>query len=284
MNGVDVSRWQPANVLDLIDFDFAVVKITQGNSLSNANIDKQLAKAKDKGVYGVYHFDNGNDNYKGEVDAFVKESKSRGVVGDGILFWDWEAGALNKGVARLAKIREYLKSKIGYAAIYASGSVCKSNKSEIDKWDLVWVAAYGSDKTQNGYKPDATQTWYPDAKIHQYTQHGRLSGFGSDLDLNVAHMSASDWFSIAGKSNSKPSPKPDAKPDAKPESVDGGKETNYRVPVDYRDKDGKTVKVPKSYRASWESKGYIKNNHLTELGLRRIKSSSLQYRLIEDKA
>ena len=51
LNGVDVSGWQPSNVLDLIDFDFAIVKITQGNSLTNKNLDGQLKSAKAKGDF-----------------------------------------------------------------------------------------------------------------------------------------------------------------------------------------------------------------------------------------
>ena len=73
MNGVDVSGYDPSDVLDLIDFDFAIVKITQSDQLSNDNLDGQLKSAKAKGVYGVYHFDNGNDDWQAEADTFLTE-------------------------------------------------------------------------------------------------------------------------------------------------------------------------------------------------------------------
>ncbi|HCC35339.1 MAG TPA: hypothetical protein DEQ02_06770, partial [Ruminococcaceae bacterium] len=197
LNGVDVSGWQPGNVLDLIPFDFAIVKISQGSSASNSYANSQLNSARKKGLYGVYHFDNGNDNYKQEVDVFIAEATKKDIPGKGILFWDWEATAVNKGIGRLAKIREYLKSKLGYAAIYASGSPVKSNSSEFKKWDYVWVASYGSNPLLRQYNPNVTQNYWPDALIHQYGSRGRLGSYSGDIDLNVAFGSREGWQAIA---------------------------------------------------------------------------------------
>jgi LysM repeat protein len=211
LNGVDVSGWQPSNVLDLIPFDFAIVKITQSNGASNKNVTGQLKSAKAKGIYGVYHFDNGNDNWQGEVDAFLAEAKKQDVPGNGILFWDWEAESLKKGPARLAKIREYLKKNLGYTAIYLSGSPAKEHTSEIKHWDYVWVAAYGSNAIMKSYNSNATQNHWPDAIIHQYCAKGMLDSHNGYLDLNVAHLSADQWKAIAKKSIINNTPTPTAK-------------------------------------------------------------------------
>ncbi len=197
LNGVDVSGWQPANVLDLIPFDFAIIKISQGNSKSNSYADAQLKSARSKGLYGVYHFDNGNSDYKREVDAFLSEAVKKDIPGKGILFWDWEADAINRGIGRLAEIRKYLKTKLGYAAIYTSGSPARSYASEFKNWDYVWVASYGSNPQVSQYNPNATQSYWPDAVIHQYGSRGRLGRYNGDLDINVCHLTKDGWLAVA---------------------------------------------------------------------------------------
>jgi len=199
LNGVDVSGYQPDNVLSLIPFDFAIVKITQGNASSNKNFAGQIKDAQAKGVYGVYHFDSGSTDYKSEVDTFLTEAQKYGIQGDGILFWDWEAKAIDAGVSRLSQIRIYLKEKLGYAAVYLSGSPAKTYAAEIEQWDYVWVAVYTNSTTVNAYNQNAAQSYWPNAVVHQYSPKGRIGNYDGDLDLNLAHLSEDEWREIAAK-------------------------------------------------------------------------------------
>ena len=63
LNGVDVSAYQPKDVLSQIPFDFAIIKATEGTDWVSPNCDAQYQSAVSQGkLVGVYHFSNANYN------------------------------------------------------------------------------------------------------------------------------------------------------------------------------------------------------------------------------
>ena len=89
MRGIDISHWQNGLDLNAIDFDFVIMKATEGTTFVDNCCDGfyQKAKAMNK-CLGVYHFANGGD-YKAEADFFIENLKN--YIGEAILVLDWEA-------------------------------------------------------------------------------------------------------------------------------------------------------------------------------------------------
>ena len=197
MQGIDVSKWQPANIVSLVPHDFAVVKATQGSGYVNPYFEQQLADALRTGKAGLYHFDNGDANWQAECDHFL--NTIRNYIGKVMIVWDWEASAIARGTERLKQIIAYLKAELGFPpVVYASGSVLVSNganKVAADNDSGVWCANYPLGYQTMGYRSDLKP--YTSCIMHQYTSSGRLDGYGGNLDLDQFFGDATAWDKYA---------------------------------------------------------------------------------------
>ena len=208
LHGIDISHHQSNINIDNVDFDFCIVKATQGVSYRDNCFsmfaDKVLAKNK---LLGIYHYFGGNDPLL-EADHFCNVIKQ--YVGKAILVLDWE-GAQNKMFSKgqtIAKpFLDAVYERTGVRPmIYMSKSVCRSyDWSEVVKSNYgLWVAQY-ADSNPTGYK---AQPWtdskglgaFPSYAIFQYSSHGRLEGYSGNLDLDIAYMTKEAWYKYAGKS------------------------------------------------------------------------------------
>jgi lysozyme len=207
MDGIDVSSWQPGNVVASVPHDFAIVKATQGQGYKSPTFDQQIADALRTGKAGAYHFDNGDANWRGEVDNFVRVI--RPYLGRIVVVWDWEASAINAGSGRLSAILKYLGEQIGFPAmLYASGSPLVSqggNAAAAANNCGVWCANYNLGYEKTGYRRDLKP--YTNCVIHQYSSSGRLAGYGGDLDLNQFFGDGAMWDKYAN-GNGAPTPAP----------------------------------------------------------------------------
>lgn len=89
MVGIDVSGWQASNVTCTAQYDFAVVKVSQGVGFENGSWRTQARCVTDRGKsLGLYHYAGGN-NAEAEADYFV--AKARDYVGRAVLVLDWES-------------------------------------------------------------------------------------------------------------------------------------------------------------------------------------------------
>lgn len=208
MDGIDVSSWQPGNVVASVPHDFAIVKATQGSNYVSPAFNQQINDALRTGKAGVYHFDNGDANWQAECDHFLRTIKP--YLGRVIVVWDWEASAINRGSGRLSSILGYLRSKLGFAPmLYASGSplVSQGGNAAAAKNDCgVWCANYNLGYQTTGYRSDLKP--FTACAIHQYTSSGRLSGYGGNLDLNRFFGNGSAWDKYAN-GNGAPTPAPE---------------------------------------------------------------------------
>lgn len=225
MNGIDVSSWQPGNVVALVPHDFAIVKATQGAGFKSPAFDQQINDALKSGKAGVYHFDNGDANWRAEVDNFVRVI--RPYLGRIMVVWDWEASAINAGSGRLSAILGYLRQQIGFPPVlYASGSPLVSaggNKAAADNNCGVWCANYNLGYETTGYRTDLKP--YTACMMHQYSSSGRLPGYGGNLDLNNFFGDGGTWDKYAN-GNGAPTPQPAPQPAPAPAPAAGG---SYRV-------------------------------------------------------
>jgi GH25 family lysozyme M1 (1,4-beta-N-acetylmuramidase) len=192
MNGLDVSHWQGPGICKAIEYDFCIVKATDGTGGVDpnfkANAQDVLARGK---KLGLYHFAEGKDA-AAEADHFYETVKP--YVGKAILVLDWEAGALKQGRGWVQKFVTELRAKAKVRpVIYASASPIKVYKLE----DLakeqncgIWCANYPL-KGNMGYRQDLT----PEVPclIHQYTSSGQLHGHSGSLDLDLFFGDAALW-------------------------------------------------------------------------------------------
>lgn len=201
MRGIDISHWQNGLDLNAIDFDFVIMKATEGTTFVDNCCDGfyQKAKAMNK-CLGVYHFANGGD-YKAEADFFIENVKN--YIGEAILVLDWES----QGNSQWNKSdRTWVKNWCDY--VYAKTGVkpvIYIQKSAMTKvMDLgyyLWIAQY-PDNNPTGYQDTPWNEGVYDCLMRQYTSCGRLNGYSGNLDLDKFYGDSSLWNSIAGKVNS----------------------------------------------------------------------------------
>lgn len=214
MNGIDISNHQAGLNIASVPCDFVILKATEGTTFVDKYCDGFYQKAKSLGKkLGVYHFATGSSSGQAEADFFLKNVQ--GYIGEAILVLDWEAKAVRKGVGYAKAFLDRVHERTGVKPlIYMSNSVIHEyNWSSVVSADYgLWNAGYYAGYQTMGYNPNApliggTSPW-SGAAIYQYTSSGRLSGWGGNLDLNVAYMDASAWDKYAGGKSGSISPAP----------------------------------------------------------------------------
>lgn len=223
MDGCDVASYQyDINPAAMTTTDFFIVKFTQGDWYTNPYADQQYSKAKAAGkLLGAYHYGEGGDPVK-EARYFCAKVGPR--AGECILALDWEGKSNSKfntseEVAWVLKFAMEVYRLTGvHIFLYMSKSVTRRrNWSEVAKDVRLWCAQYANDNFTNYQDNPWTDgngwgAWTSDT-IRQYSSHGRVRGYGKNLDINKAYMSQNEWMSAA-KGNketpivsSKPEPK-----------------------------------------------------------------------------
>jgi len=217
MNGLDVSGYQPGDILARVDFDFAWVKATEGTDYVSGVCDQQIQDARRRGKkYGPYHFASGGDA-NAEADYFAKNIQ--GYIGEGLPVLDFEAGAVNRGGGWALQFLQRFQSNTGIKAlIYTSESVAsRSDMKQIADADFgLWNANWGSNPSggyENAPSSSGSGQW-PFAIARQYSSNGDL-GYGGRVDLDVFFGDASVWDAYAKSDGSHPVPPPTPAPPSK---------------------------------------------------------------------
>ena len=200
MRGIDISHWQSGLNLNTIDFDFAIMKATEGTTMVDNCCGSfyQKAKAMNK-CLGVYHYANGKD-YKAEADFFIEHVKD--YSGEAMLVLDWES----QGNSQWNKSdRTWVKNWCDY--VYAKTDVkpviyiSKSSMTKVmDLGYHLWIAQY-QDHNPTGYQDTPWNECTYDCLMRQYTPSGQLSGYSGNLDLDKFYGDSTLWNSIACKVN-----------------------------------------------------------------------------------
>lgn len=207
MDGCDVASYQyDINPAAMTTTDFFIVKFTQGDWYTNPYCDQQYAKAKAAGkLLAAYHYGEGGDPVK-EARYFCAKVGPR--VGECILALDWEGKSNSKfntseEVAWVLKFAMEVYRLTGvHIFLYMSKSVTRRrNWSEVAKDVRLWCAQYANDNFTNYQANPWTDNngwgaWTSDT-IRQYSSHGRVRGYGKNLDINKAYMSQTDWVNAA---------------------------------------------------------------------------------------
>ena len=228
MRGIDISTYQRGLDLGNIDFDFAIIKATEGTKLVQDTCDPWVQQCIQLGKrWGFYHFFAGGDPIK-EAEFFVANAKN--YFGKGIAVIDYEAYGMT-GAANVKKFVERVHELTGvWCVLYMSRSVIKA-----DDWSAIaptcplWVAQYANDEIVNGHQ---SNPWiqagdfgpWASPAIHQYTSHGRLAGWSGNLDLDKAYITAEEWDALAAGDKAQDKPQPST-----PSTGGGGTQKTYTV-------------------------------------------------------
>lgn len=214
MNGIDISNWQKGIDLAAVPCDFVIAKATQGTGYTSPDCVRQVEQAMSIGKkVGVYHYIGGQGAVS-EMDFFIDSIKN--WVGKVMIVLDWEQGE-NRAWGNLGYLEQCIarvKERTGIPpVVYASASVFP--------WDLcrkhncgAWVAQY-ADNNATGYQDSPWNEGKYGCMMRQYSSHGRLPGYGGNLDLNKFYGDAAAWDKYAnpnGAAQPAPQPQPDPQP------------------------------------------------------------------------
>ena len=196
MKGIDISDYQRGIDLAAIDYDFMICKATEGTSIVHTTCDPFIQKAIAMGkCWGFYHFMNKEDPIA-QANYFYENCK--GYFGAGIPILDYEMyGRIGTDGAKKFLDRIYELTGVR-CIVYMSRSVCaEEDWSAIAPNHALWVAQYANDDI-TGYRdspwlPSGSFGAWSTCAIHQYTSHGRIDGYGGNLDLDIAYMDAAAW-------------------------------------------------------------------------------------------
>ena len=210
MVGIDVSGWQAANVTCTAQYDFAVVKVSQGIGFENSSWRTQAKCVTDRGKsLGLYHYAGGN-NATAEANYFV--ALARDYIGRAVLVLDWESYQ-NAQWGNSNWVREFaqrIHTLTGvWPMVYTSAGYLNQIPSDVRANCGLWVAQYASN-APTGYQ---SRPWnysiYGEA-MRQYTSNGWVNGYNGPLDLNYFRGDAGQWQAYANPAGA-------AKPAAPPQ-------------------------------------------------------------------
>ncbi len=211
LKGIDVASYQASLNLSQVDYDFVVIKATQGTKYVNPHCDAHFQQAKAAGKkIGVYHYADGGDAVV-EANWFVDNCK--GYIRQAIFVLDWEGEGVQFTTWAL-KFLQHVESRIGYKpAIYMSEWVVNNHD-----WSAVaagsyglWVAKYSDYEIDNNYDMSRAGKmpvvkWWNFYFMWQWTSKGHINGYAGDLDCNTAYLTPGQWDAYAGTLAPSPAP------------------------------------------------------------------------------
>ena len=220
MNGIDISGWQKGINLEKVACDFVIIKATQGATIKSNDFKRQIEQALSLGKkVGCYHYAGGG-GVEAEVKNFLDTVKP--YLGKIILVLDWE-GQQNPNFGNCTYAIDWLaavKAQTGVTPfIYMSKSYCRQWASQfaaIAKEVPLWCAEYANNNPTGYQENPWTDSkgfgpWGNGCAIYQYSSHGRLNGWASNLDLDKAFITPEQWDTYASGSGA---------PAAAPKSVE----------------------------------------------------------------
>lgn len=209
LKGIDIASWQSNLNLHNIDYDFVVVKATEGTGYINPCCDMHVQQAIEMGkLFGVYHYANGLDPIT-ESNYFLENIQ--GYLRKGILVLDFESGdnaAWNVNPNGWVKAWcDNVYSQTGVRPLVYIQASALDKVSGIGDYGL-WVAQYAS------YEPTYYQDtpWNEgayDCAMRQYAgSNGRVYGYDGGVDLDKFYGDAEAWMKYANPNGEYVAPQP----------------------------------------------------------------------------
>lgn len=205
LNGIDIASYQNGiNIAGMTTTDFVIVKATQGVSYTNPFFNKHALDTQKAGkLLGVYHYAGGN-GAAAEADFFW--SRFKPYAGKAIPVLDWEGyqnSKFSQGPTWVKPFMERFHTLSGvWPLIYMSKSVCRSyNWSWVAERCGLWCAQYANNNQTNYQSKPWTDSKgigaWKQMTIYQYSSKGRVTGYGANVDINLAYLDKDAWMRIA---------------------------------------------------------------------------------------
>lgn len=206
MIGIDISNYQKGIDFTKDNFDFCIVKVTEGVGFTDKSFRSHVYQlTKLNKLIGCYHFARPDlhptiQGMKSEAEYFVSKVEEERLIGNAILVLDWEREPFDKEELIAAWLSKVVELTGVVPFIYGSRSklTTTSFKNLIMTWP-VWMAVWPSieklDFSTAGefiskHKPSKDKV---DWKIWQFSSTGKLKGFSGNVDLDYADISEFEW-------------------------------------------------------------------------------------------
>lgn len=199
-HGIDVSSHQEGINIAGLWADFVIVKATEDDDYVNPYMGSQAQATLSSGKrLGLYHFARPGD-VSDQVRYFLSAAKP--YLGQATLWLDWEDDAPAQGPGWALAWLDAVAAATGTTpGIYMNGST-------VNDYDWAGVAAryplwYADPTNYNttyiGYIDPAVPSlrFWGQPLVHQYSQRGRLAGYGGALDFNRLRDRAT-WDRMVG--------------------------------------------------------------------------------------
>ena len=162
LKGCDISHHNKYKIPNFSDYDFIIMKATEGRSFVDPMMKEYIEKLGKDQLYGFYHFARPERNRaKDEAKHFCN---AIGVYGEeAMLVLDWEAQAVKQPIEWALEWCKLVEKEYGKKPlIYCSSWYTKKIKLLLENDIGLWVAHY-----TNKEKP--TVYTYPTWAMWQYT-------------------------------------------------------------------------------------------------------------------
>ena len=202
MNGVDISSWQAPGSVNLSSYDFAIIKASEGVSITDKHHKAHYKSAKAKGLLtGFYHYAHPEGN-TARAEASHFEDVVKPYIGSSILALDYEGTALSYGAIWAKNWLDEVFALTGVRPlIYLQGSAVPEYSQVWQAGYKLWLAAWGASNPR-------TEPWEK-YTIWQYR--------GDPLDLHRFDGTKEDWLKMA-TSTAKQEDRPEEPGQPKPET------------------------------------------------------------------
>lgn len=196
--GIDISHYQSKinwkQVSEMRDLgtkvDFAFMKATQGNYLTDRQFKRNWCEAKANGINrGAYLFFDPRRNGKSQAKHFISKVKlEEGDFAPVIDFEDLYGVAPAKARKEFLACASTLKAHYYIEPIlYTYADFYKRNlNEEFEKFPL-WIAHY-----RNYGKPSINRDWY----FWQFSDKGKMNGIKGHVDFNVSNANDKELSKI----------------------------------------------------------------------------------------
>lgn len=203
MYGIDISNYQKNIDLGKGDYDFALIKATEGKTLVDGSFNKHVANLiKYRKLIGCYHFARPDINgtitgMEKEADLFIKTVYEMGLIKRAILVLDWETQPIDR--PDLVQVwMDRVKKQCGVTPLlYISGSRIKDWAAQYPLWIASWPTA---DLLPVGKNPNLKFPSYftkVNWKIWQYSSSGIYPSYNGVVDLDYTPMTKEEWIQFA---------------------------------------------------------------------------------------
>lgn len=205
LNGIDVSSNQPANICDIVPYDFAIVKVSGNpqqyawNYVNPYWRQQAVSVLSSHRCLGLYHFTWGKDAAT-EADFFISEASDH--IGKAMLVIDYEGEAIALGREWLRAFIKRIKQRAGVnPVVYASSAVIIEQDLTglcAEENCAIWSANYWMGyQNVYGYDSGSCRMDIAQSAMWQFTPCGILDGYEYALDLNHFFGDAAAWRAYA---------------------------------------------------------------------------------------